>query len=411
MSGHKPVRVSVRYEILVPATILLIESAMYSVLVPLLPQLATSMHLTKSGTGVLYSVYMVGSVCGAVAGARIVHRTDTRRTAQMALVVLGVSGIGFALAAGFWTALIFRAVAGVGGGVAWVATMAGLFASAPSSKRGETVGTAMGVAIIGTLVGPLIGNAAIAIGSAPVFAVMAAVCFACALAVPPAHGARPGAEQPGPAEQTAERSRFSALAGSVWVMGLMAFAYGTVFVLFPLRLAATGTSELWIGWIFALCSLLSAVVSHTAGRVMDRVGASRLTTTSLISTSLVLTAFALARGQVFDIALIIGAIGLVMALGVTPNAAVVSLDADNAGMPRHTTSMIILVVFSGGEAVGGILGPGLAQRTSDRLALLVLAVCILTSVFVVRRTHRLRQNLASAASRAPTEDSKLVKGD
>lgn len=362
------------------ALVFLIEASMYSALTPLLPGLVVSLDLSKSAVGVLVSSYLVGICAGAVAGAWITRLLGFRRSCQTALVVIAMSVLGFAVATSFSVALLARVVGGFAGGIAWVAALSWLFSSSSPARRGATVGTAMSVATFGTLIGPVIGNAAIVGGQIPVFAAVAATCLVCAMSLPKNDTAVRRAVVERPAERTRRHHKRRALAVDLWLYSLLAFTYGALFVLLPLRLSTHAVSPALIGWIFALAALLSAVVASIVGRMVDRRGTFGFTFASMIGGGALLLGFAFNHNSALEVALALLGVGIVLAIGISPNATAVSASSNGFGHAGPTTSMFLLVAFSGSEAIGGMAIPVLADATSDRVAFLALFAATAASV-------------------------------
>lgn len=372
------------------ALVLLLEGLMYSVLTPLLPRLVDVYDLSKTAAGVLYSSYMIGSLTGALCGALVVRWAGVRRTTQVAFVMLGFAGIGFALSGSFAEAMVFRTATGLAGGISWVGAMSWLLTAESTERRGTAVGTAMGVAMFGTLLGPLLGNLALAIGDVPAFTTIAVLCGVAAPLFPKyTHGHQ---EDPhfGVGVRPAHRSMV-ALSASVWVLAVTAFSYGAVYVLLPLQLDDHGMSQLAIGWLFVGAAALSVVVIMVTGRMVDRHGAYRLQFVSMVGYAVALLYLATAGSMlVLAVTGVLASIGAIFAFGVTPVATAVSLDSDRAGLATATTSMLMLFVFAGSEGVGGIVVPAVAERTSNGTAFVALFLVAAASLLMAWLGHRAR---------------------
>ena len=86
------------------------------------------------------------------------------------LGLLGITSLGFGFADNIVLLDTARFVQGVGGALMWAAGMTWLVSAAPPERRGELIGSALAAAIIGVLLGPVLGGAATLVGTEPVFA-------------------------------------------------------------------------------------------------------------------------------------------------------------------------------------------------------------------------------------------------
>ena len=75
-----------------------------------------------------------------------------------------------------------RFLQGVGSAFAWTAALAWLIAVAPPQRRGQLIGTVLGVAIAGALFGPVLGGIASVLGTGPVFTAVGVVAIGVAVA-------------------------------------------------------------------------------------------------------------------------------------------------------------------------------------------------------------------------------------
>lgn len=376
---------------------LLLEASMYSVLTPLLPALTDSYYLDKAQAGYLYSAYVVAFTLGILVGAWGVPRRGLRGAARASLITFAFGCALFAVSGSVWMAGLGRFVSGLAGGFAWVAILTWLARAAGPDKRGATIGRAFSVAVVGTLAGPLLGNLALTIGIAPVFWAVAAVSVAIALVVPedPAESVDELTVPGAPAHH-----RGGHLYRRIVAMSALAVTYGALLVILPLRLADQGLTAISIGWLFALSAVAAAFVNRLSGVAADRMGTVWLSLISALGTVVVLLAIAAVDSLLIGVIAVVIGMGIVVSLGLTPNATAVSLAAGGRGMQDVSVSVLVLILFAGGESLGALAAPVMARELSDSTtfamlaALNAVALAALTSIVVMSRRH------AKSASRA-----------
>jgi Major Facilitator Superfamily len=158
------------------------------------------------------------------------------------------------------------------------------FGRALRSPR-ELIGAALSAAIVGVLLGPVLGAAASVLSPEVVFssvAVVAAGLAAWAWRMP---GVVPE-PSPGVGAMFRALGRPSVLIG-FWVFTLPALFAGVIEVLMPLRMDALGAAGTAIGAVFLMAAGVEAVVSPLAGRFSDRFGRMAPIRTGLIAAMVV----------------------------------------------------------------------------------------------------------------------------
>src|SRR4051794_16131832 len=183
-----------------------------------------------------------------------------------------VTSVAFAFGTSVIVLDIARFVQGVGSALSWAGAMGWLIPAAPPDRRGEMIGSAMGAAFIGVLLGPLLGGAAHALGRAVVFCGVAGaglVLTAVSVRIP---GRRP-TNLPR-LRDLAIAARDPKVALGMWLTTVPGLLFGTLQVLAPLRLAELGAGATAIAGCFLGAAALEAVVSPLSGRVSDRLGRS-----------------------------------------------------------------------------------------------------------------------------------------
>ena len=154
-----------RSTVVLVRVLLLFESAMYSAITPVLPHYAHVLGASKPAVGVLAGAYPAGIIPGSLVGAWIATRAGVRRTSIIGLLLFAVSIAGFGFATSIVTLDALRFIQGAGCGFIWGGGLTWVITVAPRERRGAMLGSVIGAAIFGTLIGPVLGI--LAVGRAP----------------------------------------------------------------------------------------------------------------------------------------------------------------------------------------------------------------------------------------------------
>jgi MFS family permease len=350
---------------------MVVDTAAYSTITPLLPQLTQEHDLSKSVAGLLTASYAVGTFVLALPGAWIAARVGPKRTVLGALAVIGGASLGFGLAGSAATLIAARLLQGFGAAAMWAGALAWVVAVAPRERRAEAIGTALGAAIAGALGGPALGALAAEIGTGVVFG--AFVALPAALIVV-------GWRIPGPAPVptpalSAVRAAFGdpRMRQGIWLMTVPAASFGAVTVLVSLRLDALGAGAVAIGATFLVAVVLEAAVSPVVGRMADRRGPLWPAEIGLFAGG---TALVLLPAPKSAALLAVTAILAAPLLGMlwTPAMALLSDGAEARGMDPAFGFGLANMAWGAGAAIGGSGGAALAQATSDAVPFFVLAL-------------------------------------
>ena len=161
--------------------IVLVDTMFYAAITPLLPKLADDLDLGKNGAGVLTGAYAAGTLVGSLPAGWLIARFGVKPTVIVGLALMSVSCLVFAFARHIGLLDGARFLQGVGGACSWAGGMAWVAAEAPRERRGAMLGSAMGFAIFGVQLGPVVG--AVARGVGQEFAFSTTVAFGLALGV------------------------------------------------------------------------------------------------------------------------------------------------------------------------------------------------------------------------------------
>jgi MFS family permease len=260
--------------------------------------------------------------------------------------------------------------------------MAWLIGVAPPGRRGELIGTALGAAIVGGLLGPVLGAAGQAFGPKPTFtavAVLGAGLAAWAWATPsvPPSGA-------GRLSDVWQALRDRRLKLGMWLIALPGLLFGTIGVLGPLRLDALGASGAAIAAIWLVAAGLEATVSPVVGRLSDRHGRIAPVLVALATVPWVLLLLPVADSAVVLAGLVILAAPLIGILWA-PASALLSDGAEAVGLDQALGFALLNLGWALGQVIGSGVSGAVAEATSDAVPYCVLSAVCLGSLGVLAR--------------------------
>ena len=382
---------TVRRLVLLVSAITLLDVAFFAAVAPLLPHYVDEFGLSKSAAGILTGAYAAGNLVAAIPAGWLAARWGVKPTRMIGLAMLGVTSLVFAFANHIVLLDAARFVQGIGGACMWAAGMAWLVSAAPTDRRGELIGAALSAAIVGVLLGPVLGGAATLLSPEAVFssvALVAAVLAGWAWSMP---GVEPE-ESPGMRAMLRAMRRPAVMAG-FWLFTLPALFAGVIEVLVPLRLDDLGVAGATIGAVFLVSAAVEAVISPLAGRVSDRVGRLGPIRVGLVAAAGVAILLPLPSSAW----LLAGTVVLAFSALATfwaPAMAMLSDAAEHAGLDLALAFSISNLAWAAGHVLGAGVGGAVAEATSDAVPYGALAVAC-AATFVGLTTHRRRAAAAT----------------
>jgi MFS family permease len=371
---------------LLVATVVLVDTMFFAAVAPLLPDYKDEFDLSKTGAGILAAAYPAGTFAGAIPSGWLAARWGVKPTLLLGLTLLGATSLVFGFAGHIVLLDAARFVQGVGGACMWAAGMAWLVSATPAERRGELIGSALAAAIVGVLLGPVLGGAATVLSPEAVFsavAVVAAILAAWAWTIPGA----PPEQGSGLHGLPRALARPAVLAG-FWLFTLPAIFAGVIEVLAPLRLDDLGASGAAIGAIFLATAAVEATLSPVAGRASDRHG--RLVPIRAgLAGAIVMAVLLPLPGTVLLVALAV--LLAIAALGVfwAPAMAMLSDASEDAGLYQGLAFALSNLAWAVGHLIGAGGGGALAEVTADAVPYALLGVaCALTLVAVMSLERR-----------------------
>ncbi|MEA2210495.1 MAG: hypothetical protein QOF83_443 [Solirubrobacteraceae bacterium] len=372
--------------------LLLFDSSLYAAVTPVLPYYARTLHASKPAVGLLAAAYTLGLLPGSILGGWVAARLGVRRTTLIGLVAFAFAVAGFGFAANLVTLDLLRVIQGVACGLIWGGALTWVIAVTPIERRGATLGSVIGAATFGTLIGPLLGTAAVATSPALAFSAVGAISLALAAWVQ--RHPNPTPLRPEPSRAAAHsRRRWPRLTSPAarglllggWMVLLEAMTFGATNVLLPLRLARFGASGVVIGAVFLGSAALSAALSTFIGRVTDHSGPRRPITAGLVLSAVLVPALALPHSTGLLAALSILALGGAMTGYMIPAVSTMTDSAENLGIALVVTSTLFNLAYAAGETIGAPAAAIISQASSDAVPLVGLGVLMLLTLIAARR--------------------------
>lgn len=362
--------------LLLAGAIVLVDTLFFAALTPLLPHYAHRLGLGKAGAGLLAASYPLGALVGSIPSGIVAARLGVKPTVLAGLTGVALTTALFGIAGTAWELDLARFCQGLASAFSWTGALAWLVAAAPAGRRGALIGQAFAFAVVGALLGPVLGGIASVGGTGWTFGAVAAASLAIALWAAATPAAKPKTPQPLSTLTAALADRRVLL--SVWFVVLPALLFGTLGVLAPLRLSALGVGAIGIGAIWLFTGVLEAGNNVLIGRAADRWGPLVPIRIALIGTVTVASLLPWSHSR-YLLAVLIACGGLAFGTFYTPGMTMLTHAAEERGLDYGYAFALVNLAWAPGQSTGAAVGGAVAQATSDAVPYLALAgIALLT---------------------------------
>jgi MFS family permease len=364
--------------------VLAADAVLLGAFTPLVPHYAERFDLSSAEAGLMVAAFPAGAAFTALPSGRLPGAIGAKATLLVGLGLLAAASLWFGLLSTPWELALTRALQGVGSTVAWIGTFTWLVSREPADRRGELIGRAYSMAMLGSLVGPSIAIAVVSVGSAPTFVAVAAGFGAllAAFAWIPDLGTRP--PRSGVKQRTLLRNP-GVVIGAI-LLALQSLALGALSVLAPLRLADLGMSTSTISLVYIATAVLVIVVNPVAGRWTDRIGHWRPVAYILAASAAGVTVLAWADTALGFAGVLVAAEMALFGLSA-PASALVTDAVEASSLGIGVAWAVILLAWAPPNMLGALAAGGL--RGAGQLPYLLLgASCLVTLALLTRRPAR-----------------------
>lgn len=385
--------------LVVASVIVFVDVAFFSAITPLLPTYVRDFDLSKAQAGILSASYAAGTLVAALPAGLLAARIGPRRTVVCGLLLLGLASVGFGFAHHVVLLDGARFVQGVAGAMSWAGALSWLISAADETERGAVIGTALGAAIAGELLGPALGALAVEIGTEAVFSsvlVLSGLLAAAALRL----------EDATDRQKESLRKVWGAMSSRPVIVatGLVAvpsILFGMVTVLVPLRIDELGGGSALIAGGFMAGAALEALLAPAMGRQSDRVGRQLPIAAgyAVCAVGLVAVPWPDLLGVVLA-ALILISVGA--GISFAPVMSLLSDSAEATGLHQGMAAGLANLAWASGQVTGALGGGAAASAVGDWLPCYLIAALLLLTAASVRQGELSR---GGSASRSPVRSA------
>lgn len=354
-----------------------------AVMLPLLPLFATQLGASPFVLGLLTSAFAITNGIGQLGTGFLAERWGSRRLMTGGVAAYATMNALIASAATAGWLLLWRSLAGFGGGAMIVAERIYVTEVTDRSRRAFANGIISAAQSAGTVAGPAVGGlvAAVANLRAPfvLVAVTSSIAFVGTLFL---RRPLPRAASPRPEDATQATASVGRLAyGAIGVLLLANLALNAGFGGFittyaPLATARLGWSTLDVGIAFSFFGAGSILLGPALAHLADRIGRRSVAVASALPVAAFGTALYLEAAQP-----VVLAVGFAAGGGLTAfTSSWYALLADVSDERRRSRIFgVVSAISNSGIVVGALLAAQLWERVDIGLAMLSSSIAVLVA--------------------------------
>lgn len=354
----------------------------FSAIAPLLPSYVSEFGLSKAEAGLLSASYAAGTLLFSLPAGLLAAWVGPRRTVIGGLILLGCASVVFGYAHDFLLLDCARLAQGGAGALIWSGSLSWLISVSPPEHRGAVIGTTLGVAVAGALLGPALGALAAQVGTEPVFSGVLVIALLLALFA----YRQPQGELP---EHQPLHEVFDAIASRPILMGtafvaIPSIMFGAIEVLAPLRISDLGGGHTLIAAGFIAGAALEGLLAPIVGRYSDRIGRR-----APFAAGLGICAIAMITVAVGDTMGEVMAGVMLTSLGggicFTPALTMLSEIAESSRLHQGFAAGLSNMAWAAGQVVGGVVGGSAASVAGNAApGVLIGGILLATVLFSLR---------------------------
>lgn len=373
------------YPLFIISIIILLDSAGYGVIVPIIPDFVSRMNLSPIQVSSLYSLYGVVLLIFPIPFGIIADRIDRKTFLYLGLFCKAAALYGITLADSYMGLLAARTVDAIAGSATWTVGLAMIADFYPQ----ETIGSKFGIAVAagegGSVGGPLLSGplADYFNDIRPPFYLMSALCALSVVLV---------VFMPKPRKTSSSRSLLQDIKTllsrrEIIVIGLIflvvASFIGMIEPLYPVYLRnELGFTRTLINIAFGTLTGAFVIMMPPIGMLSDKIRPRKLIITGLAISALMAPGLVIFK-EMIPLFFCLSVLGISWALLIAPAFPLFTRSVKTVKIQFGISFGLFNAFWAGGFIVGPAIGGPLAQFFGILTPLIVFSIIMLTVLFVL----------------------------
>ncbi|MDQ0178062.1 MFS transporter [Bacillus chungangensis] len=386
MANTKELSRTRKAALFVVAIAIFTDMLIYGLVVPILPGYASSLGVSQTAIGFLFSSYAITLFIATPIFGLLSDRIGRRGPMLWGLLGLAAATILFSIANSYILLIVARALQGVAAAVTWTAGLALLADLYPPEERGKAMGIALSGQAAGTLLGPTVGGWFYELGGyqAPFLFAAGLALFDGVLRLILLRDIPSSKSENYLSPFKVMRDRRLLIIAGVVIIG--ASVPSVLEPTLPIHLQKHfNITPGYIGLLFAVPTLSYGLLAPVIGTFSIRIGHIKTIIIGLIMVSISLP-LTILPDTIWIQALAMGLLGISMALVLTPSLPELANVSEQSGVNAYG---LTFAIYNTAYSIGMMIGPMISSTLTDvfGLKLAYIAVgCIIIFYLPFMRT-------------------------
>lgn len=394
MENKKELSRTRKAALFVVAIAIFTDMLIYGLVVPILPGYASSLGVSQTAIGFLFSSYAITLFIATPIFGLLSDRIGRRGPMLWGLLGLAAATILFCFANSYILLIVARALQGVAAAVTWTSGLALLADLYPPEERGKAMGIALSGQAAGTLLGPTVGGWFYELGGyqAPFLFAAGLALFDGILRLILLRDIPSSKSKNYLSPFKVMRDRRLLIIAGVVIIG--ASVPSVIEPTLPIHFKNHfNITPGYIGLLFAVPTLSYGLLAPVIGTFSIRIGHIKTIFIGLIMVSISLPLTVLPN-TIWIQALAMGLLGISMALVLTPSLPQLANVSEQSGVNAYG---LTFAIYNTAYSIGMMIGPIISSTLTDvfglKLAYIAVGFIIIFYLIFMKKVARTNKNI------------------